>query len=317
MKIPVRPGDRLDHYQIEDIAEHRGTTSVFRATDLRTNHPVAIKIPDFDMESDPIAIERFQREEEIGRSLDHRGILKVFGDGERSQTYIVSEWFAGRPLRAIVGEKALSQERSVRIALNVADALAYLQNHGIVHRDLRPENVLVDEQDNIKLVNFGLAGKTGARRITFTNLAQVAGFSEYISPEELNGKRGDARSDIYSLGVMLYEMLTAKLPFQTASSYDRLTKDPIPPREFNPAITPQVQEIIYRALERQPRNRYANAVDFARDLRQPEHIGTIALGERSPVAKQPARNWRKVALYAAIAMIPLAIFALLLYVASH
>src|SRR5260370_40563846 len=104
----------------------------------------------------------------------------------------------------VAGQK-LPKERAVRIVLSVSNTLAYIQNHGIVHRDLRPENILVGAQDHIKLINFGVAAKIGARRITFTNLAQVVGVSEYISPEELNGKRDDARSDLYALGVILYE----------------------------------------------------------------------------------------------------------------
>ena len=141
----------------------------------------------------------------------------MFADEHRSQIYIVTEWFDGQTLRQILAAKKLSQERAVHIVLNVCSVLAYAQNHGIVHRDLRPENFLVDAQDQIKLINFGVAAKAGARRITFTNLAQVVGVSEYISPEELNGKRDDPRSDIYALGVILYEVLTGKTPFQGES----------------------------------------------------------------------------------------------------
>src|ERR1700756_5318067 len=247
MRTPVHLGDQIDHYQIEGVADHSGASSVFRGSDLRTNCPVAIKLPDPEMESDPTFSERFQREEEIGRSLDHPGILKVLGDDHRSQTYIVTEWFDGKPLRQILAQGKLSHERAVCIALNVANVLTYIQNHGVVHRDLRPENILIGADDQAKLINFGVAAKTGARRITFTNLAQIVGVSEYVSPEELTGKRTDARSDIYALGVVLYEMLTGRTPFEGSGPYDRLLLHPVPPREIDLAISPQLQEVIYRA----------------------------------------------------------------------
>ena len=150
----------------------------------------------------------------------------------------------------------------MRIAIAICDALEYIHAHGIVHGDIRPENVMVGAGDHIKLIDFGGAVKAGARRLTLTRLSQVIGTSEYVSPEELKGKRGDARSDIYALGVMLYEMLTGKMPFQGTEPYDRLMNYPIPPREIDPAISPQLQEVIYRALEREPQNRYASAHDL-------------------------------------------------------
>jgi serine/threonine-protein kinase len=313
MKIPVHPGDQLDHYRIDGVADHNGSASVFRGTDLRTNQPVAIKIPHPEVESDPVFIERFQREEEIGKSLDHPGILKVFTDEHRSQSYIVTEWFDGQSLRQILAGKKIPHERAVRIALNVCNALAYTQNHGIVHRDLRPENILVDAQDHIKLINFSVAAKSGARRITFTNLAQVVGVSQYISPEELNGKRDDARSDIYALGVILYEMLSGKTPFQGSGPYDRLLKHPIPPREIDPTISPQLQEVIYRALERDPKNRYANAHEFALDLSDLKRVGVAERPEVRDWKKRGASPWRKALLLVAIALVPIVIFGLLFY----
>src|SRR5436305_1503265 len=198
MRIPVHSGDQLDHYRIEGAADRTGSASVFRGIDLRTNNAVAIKIPDPEMESDPVFFKRFQREEEIGKSLDHPGILKVIAGDQRSQTYIVTEWFDGVALRRILNTERIAHDRAVRIALNVANALAYIQDRGVRHRDVRPENILVGAGDQIKLTNFGVAAKTGARRITFTNIVQVVGVSEYVSPEELNGKRDDARSDLYS-----------------------------------------------------------------------------------------------------------------------
>ena len=317
MRTPVTAGDQIDHYQIEGVADHLGAASVYRGTDLRTNRPVAIKIPHPEMEGDPVFFERFQREEEIGKSLDHPGIMKVLVDDDRSQRYIVTEWFEGKPLRHVIAAGQLSSERAVRVALNICDALAYMQNHGVVHRDLRPENILVDAQDHIKLINFGIAAQTGARRITFTNLAQVVGTSEYISPEELNGKRGEARSDIYALGTILYEMLTGKTPFQGSSPYDRLLKTPIPPREIDPAISPELQEVIFRALERDPKNRYANAHECAVDLSNLDRVGVAERPELRDWRTNTTLRWKRTFLFAAIGLVPLVIFGLLIYFARR
>jgi serine/threonine-protein kinase len=317
MRIPIHPEDQLDHYQIESMAEHNGSVSVFRGKDLRTGSPVALKIPDPEMENDPVFFERFRREEEIGRSLDHPGILKVIADDQRSQMYIVTEWFDGATLRQTMGGQRLTHERSVRIAVNIANVLSYIHNRGVLHRDLRPENILVGDNDQIKLINFGAATKTGARRITFTNMAQVVGVSEYVSPEELNGKRDDARSDVYSLGVILYEMLTGRSPFQGSSPYDRLLKHPVPPQEIDASISSQLQEVIYRALEREPKNRYANAHDFAWDLDHLDLVGVVKRPELRDWRKRSMPRWKRTVFFVVVAGVPVLIFGLLLYFARR
>src|SRR4029077_14963957 len=228
--------------------------SIYKATDMQTNQPVAIKIPHPEIEGDPALFERFQREAEIGQMLDHPGVMKVLAYNTRSQVYMVLEWVEGRLLRYIIHEqKKLPQERAIRLMVEILDALDYIHRNGVVHRDLKPENIMVNTEDHIKLIDFGIAGKAGARRLTFAKLSQVMGSPDYISPEQVKGKRGDARADIYSLGVMLYEMLTEKVPFPGATPFavmnDRLLNNPIPPRELEPAILPALQEVIYRAIE--------------------------------------------------------------------
>ena len=296
--------------------------TVYRATDTQTGRQVVIKLPHPEMEGDQVFFGRFQREQEIGRHLDHPGILKVLPDHHRSQNYMVMEWVEGKLLRQLLDEqKKLPPDRAVKIALGICHALGYIHGHGIVHRDLKPEHIMVDSQDNIKLMDFGLAGQVGARRITFAKLSQVSSSPDYISPEQVKGKPGDARSDLYALGVMLYEMVTGRVPFQGPNAFeimnDRLLNNPIPPREIDPAISPQLQEVIYRALEREPQYRYANAHDFAFDL---EHLHQVGVSERPELhnwRKRRTAATRKILAYGAMLLVPLLIFTLLLLFARH
>jgi serine/threonine protein kinase len=319
---PVHPGEQLDHYRIDSLVARSGMASIFRATDLRTGQPVAIKIPHPEMESDPVLFDRFHREEEIGKKMDHPGVMKVLTDEDRSREYMVMEWVDGRLLRQILAENGkLPPERAVRIALGICDALDYIHTHGVVHRDLKPENIMVDAGDHIKLIDFGIAGQAGARRLTFAKLSQVMGTPDYISPEQVKGKRGDARSDLYTLGVMLYEMLTGKVPFRGPNPFaimnDRLLNNPIPPRELNPQISPELQEIIYRAIERDPKNRYAKAREFAHDLQHPDQVGVEDRPELRNWQERRSPWFRRILFYLMLVMIPVVVFGLLLYVSRH
>lgn len=315
---PINLGDQLDHYKIDSIVDRTTTTTTYRATNLRTNAPVAIKLPNYEMEVDPSFAERFHREEEIEKSLNHPGLLKAVVDDHRSRAYLVTEWFEGETLRQILNQwKKLPQERAIRIALGVCDALDYIHGHGIIHRNLRPEHILVGLGDHVKLVDFGVAAKEGSPRLTFTNLAQLLGGSPYISPEELAGKRGDARSDIYSLGMILYEMFTGRMAFSEGDAFERLKSHPIPPREIDPAISPELQEVIYRALEREHKNRYASARELALDL---SHLDRVGIAERTELLrwkKQKSQGTKKLVLYTALTLIPIALFIMLFYFAKH
>ncbi len=319
---PLHPGDLLDRYRIENLVARSGMASIFRATDMQSGQQVAIKIPHPEMESDPVLVDRFKREAEIGERMDHPGVMKVLGGEEHSRIYMVMEWVEGRLLREVLREqKKFPVERALKIAIEILDALDYIHRNGVVHRDLKPENIMLDAEDHIKLIDFGIAGLEGARRLTFAKLSQVMGTPDYISPEQVKGKRGDGRSDLYALGIILYEMLTGKTPFSGPNPFaimnDRLLNNPVPPREVNPEISLELQEVIYRALEREPSNRYSTANEFAWDL---EHLDQVGVAERTEM-----KDWRKrktpvarqVLFYAAMALIPIVIFGLLLLVAKH
>ena len=316
------PGDHLDHYRIEALVARSGMASIFRAIDLRTGIAVALKIPHPEVESDPVFFDRFHREQDIGTQLDHPGIMKVFANTDASQIYMVMEWVDGELLRNILSrEGKLPPQRAVHIALEVCDALDYIHTHGIVHRDLKPENIMVGAGDKIKLIDFGIAGQEGSRRLTFAKLSQVMGTPDYISPEQVKGKRGDARCDIYALGVIFYEMLTGTVPFRGPNAFaimnSRLLNNPVPPREMDVSISAELQEILYRSLERDPKNRYSSAHEFAWDLSHRDQVGVADREELKNWKHQRSPWYRKLLFYLMLAAIPIIVFGLLLYVSRH
>jgi eukaryotic-like serine/threonine-protein kinase len=319
---PLYPGDTLDQYHIEALAARSGMACIFRATDTLTGRIVAIKVPHPEAECDPVFFDRFRREEKIGQELDHPGVVKTVNRERSRRVYMVMEWADGRLLRDILTEQGkLPAQRAVRIAIAICDALAYIHARGVVHRDLKPENVMVEGEDGIKLFDFGIAAEAGSRRLTFGKLSHVMGTPDYISPEQVEGKRCDARSDVYALGVMLYEMLTGHTPFPGDNPFvvmnARLHGEPVPPREIDPGISPQLQEIVFRALERDPKRRYATADEFCHDLVHPDEV---AITDRSTRVSEnpgfkPAPKW--VFLYSGLAIIPAAILGLLFYISRH
>jgi serine/threonine protein kinase len=317
----LEAGTQLDSYRIEAPVARSGMASIFKATDVRDNRIVALKIPHPDLEADPILFDRFKREAAIGQRLNHPKVMHVYDDEKRSRVYMVMEWCDGRLLRKILDEDRIPQDRAIRIATGVLDALEYIHANGVAHRDLKPENIMVDDQDNLKLIDFGIAGDAAAKRLTYANFTAALGTPNYISPEQVKGKRGDGRSDLYSMGVILYEMLTGKLPFSgpspMAAMNERLLNHPVPPRVADPAVSPQLQEVIYRALERDPRNRYPTAHEFRHDL---EHLNQVGVEDRVELRdwqKRKSQLSRKILYYSALALIPVVLLLIMFLIAHH
>lgn len=288
----LQAGQRFEYFRIEAFVVRTCMTTIYRATDLRTGQLVAIKIPHPELECDPMFYSRFQREIAIGKKLKHPGVVQTIDCGEMDQLCIVMEWVDGRFLREILTKEGkLSVERATRIAVGVCESLEYIHSQGVVHRDLKPENIMVGEGDSTKLIDFGIAASEGMRRLTFSKFSNAMGTPDYISPEQIKRRRSDGRSDLYALGVILFEMLTGQTPFNGPNPFavmnDRLVNDPPSAREINPEISPQLQEVLYRAMERDPENRFSSAHEFAVALTHPEGVEILDRSARKE--RKPAR----------------------------
>jgi len=285
----VLAGDKLDQYELTELLARSGMASIFKAIDRRSGSTVALKVPHMQFESDVAFFQRFEREEKIGQKLVHPNIVRVLSPETKSRIYLVMEYAEGKSLRAIMGERRkFSVEEALGIVKQICSALVYLHGQGVVHRDLKPDNVLIGSDGQIKLLDFGIAMDEAARRLTWFGLSPPIGTPDYMAPEQVRGKRGDVRTDIYALGTMLYEMITGELPFPEANAHAmmraKLNQDPRPPREVKPDLDPKIEEIILRAIDRAPRERYASAKEMLADLEDPSKV---ELRDRSAERPRP------------------------------
>lgn len=291
----LSPGMVIDgQFELTDLVARSNMASIFKAIDRKTGQSVAVKVPLMALESDVAGYERFQREEEIGAKLNHPYILKVIKvDGPKSRPYLVMEFLDGKTLSEVLAKrKPLPEGEAIAYASRICEALEYLHASGIAHRDLKPQNIMVCRDGSIRLFDFGIARVERARRLTFVGLTPAMGTPDYISPEQVKGKRGDHRSDIYSLGAILYEMVTGTTPFEGESPYvimnARVTGDPPAPRKLNPEISPALEEVILHALERDPRQRYASAAELKRDL---DDLSRVTITHRHQRLRSP-QPWK-------------------------
>jgi serine/threonine-protein kinase len=285
-------------YEILEALGQGGMNDAYKARDRQTGRLVVLKIPFSSLIGDPATYSRYQRELEIGKRLHHPNLQQLLDEGRLDDgvaPYLVLDYVDGVLLREYLRQKApLPVDEAIRIAVQLADALQYCHEQGVIHRDLKPENILIQPDGTVKLVDFGIALLQGARRLTFRRLTTGFGTPDYMAPEQVQGERGDARTDVYALGIMLYEMLTGEVPYHGDSPLavmsQRVTTDAPLLRRKRPEVRPALEAVVWRALRREPSERYASMAAFREDL---THLDTVRIPAYPSTAARPPRISRE------------------------
>ena len=307
-----------------DVIGEGGMGRVYRALQTSIGRDVAVKILHRELSTNAQLVRRFEREEEIGRQLDHPGIIKIIpvDPDARSRPYLVMEYLQGQTLDEVMQvTRPMPEKDALQIASRLCDALDYMHTHDVIHRDLKPQNVMLCNDGSLRIMDFGIAKAATSKRITFGGFSPTLGTPDYMAPEQVKGQRGDQRTDIYSLGAILYEMLTGRLPFEGPNAYAvmnaRLVGDPAAPRAQNPSIRPEVEEIVLHSMARNPDDRYASAAAFKADLDAPERVHVTGRANRLQAPVMAKRTWRIVRIALLTALVPVALFFLLFFILSH
>ncbi len=258
-------------YELNRHIARGGMAEVYLAHDLLLDRPVALKVLFPELSVDRSFVERFRREAQAAANLSHQNIVSIFDWGEEDGTYfIVMEYVSGQPLSHVIrNEGKLQPDRAAQIAAGTAAALSNAHRHGVVHRDVKPGNILLDEQGQVKVTDFGIA-RAGDPKENLTQTGVVMGTATYFSPEQAQGLATDQRTDVYSLGIVLYEMVTGHPPFvgetPVAIAYKHVKEEPVPPRELEPTVPEDFEAIVLAAIEKDRDDRYPTADELRADL---------------------------------------------------
>jgi eukaryotic-like serine/threonine-protein kinase len=294
-----------ERYRIEGKLGEGGFGETYRALDVATGQAVVLKLPHLSVAGDLAAFNRYQREIDIGARLDHPGLQRMLPDARYAngrRPYMVFEYIDGQSLRTYLRSRAaLPVDQVLRIGIQLAEVLGYVHEQGVVHRDLKPENILITPDGDVKLTDFGIALRLGARRLTFSHLSNAVGTPDYMAPEQVRGERGDARTDVYALGALLYEMLTRRVPYPSEDALEAMQRkvetDPPLVRRVRDEIPAPLEAVVYRALRRQAAERYQSMADLAHDLVHLDEVSIPAYRPDQPPPKPPGDlpPWRTTA----------------------
>jgi eukaryotic-like serine/threonine-protein kinase len=280
-------GDQFDRYQIQEHVAQGGMSDIYRAFDLVNRREVVIKVPDQSMLGDPAQYERFQRELEVMDTLNHPAILKGLGSGKFNRIpFLVTEFVEGTSLRVLIEKSApMPMQQAIDLVRKIAEGMAYCHKNDVIHRDLKPENIFITEFGQPVIMDFGLALTKSAHRVTYSNLSATMGTPDYMSPEQVDGHRGDQRTDVYALGIILFEMLTGKPPFSGDSNMAVMSQhlNSIPPRvdQFNSSIPIAIAAVVAKCLQKDPDNRFQNMEAFIDGLNNPDSVDSSILDQKS------------------------------------
>jgi serine/threonine-protein kinase len=314
-------GDQFDRYQIQGHLAQGGMADIYRAYDVVNRCEVALKIPDKMSIGDPAQYERFRRELEVMNTLRHPAILRGLGSGQYNRMpYLATELVMGGSLRTMIDTSApLPPEEAVALALKIADGMAYCHANGVIHRDLKPENILITAEGQPVIMDFGLALTKDAHRVTYANLSATAGTPDYMAPEQIEGQRGDQRTDIYALGTILYEMLAGKTPFRGDNHLAVMAQhlQGVAPRldQVQAGVSPQLAAIVARCLMRKPEDRYPDMLSVIAALEHPESAD-LSVFDRAAPPTAAEQFWRssvvKAVVIAVVILVGIVVLAVLL-----
>ena len=298
MTTTYTTGTQVDHYEIIRLLGHGGMNRVYLARDVSNEQAVVLKFPNDDLIGNIAVFERYKRESEIGNRLHHPHIQHLLNtDEKRTEDYLVVEYIKGQTLRSVLEEHApnpLPVAEAIRITLQICDALVFCHEHGIFHRDIKPENIMMQADGNVTIIDFGIALLEGARRVTWRGLSGTVGTPDYMSPEQLKGERGTAGSDIYAVGVMLYEMLCGHTPFEGENIFaimnQHVSQDPPSILLAIPQLSPALATVVMRAIRRDQTKRYQLMSDLLHDLRNLEEVKPVPYEPEAPRLNRSGRT---------------------------